>query len=308
MGKHIIDLTGQIFGQLTVEKIAENYAQEQGYKNKRIYWQCRCSCGELYYATGDNLRRGKATRCKKCSNPATNLAGKIINNIKIIDQNFTYGKNKKNTHAYWNGICPFCQNIAVFRSAELIQGRVKSCQQCANNSFIDETGNRYGKLTITRYLGKKNNNSYWEAICDCGNIIAVVPNELRRRKHAWSCGCENRSNGEILIRQILKDNNINFKEQVTFKDFTSATKKRYAYDFGIYNSNNELIRLIEFDGKQHFYPIEFFGGEEELKETQRRDQLKNNYAKAHNIPLIRIPYTEINKITIDYLLKDKYLI
>ena len=54
--------------------------------------------------------------------------------------------------------------------------------------------------------------------------------------------------------------------------------------------------LIEFDGMQHFKPIDYFGGIAEFKITKKRDALKNDYCKAKGIPLLRIPYTDINVI------------
>lgn len=37
--------------------------------------------------------------------------------------------------------------------------------------------------------------------------------------------------------------------------------------------------------------------------------MKNNYALFHNIPLVRIPYTELNNITLEMLLEDNtYLV
>ena len=50
--------------------------------------------------------------------------------------------------------------------------------------------------------------------------------------------------------------------------------------------DNTLKRLI------------FFDGEKGLKETQFRDEIKNKYCKDNNIPLLRIPYNEINNIEI----------
>lgn len=48
--------------------------------------------------------------------------------------------------------------------------------------------------------------------------------------------------------------------------------------------------LIEYDGKQHFEPIEFFGGEEKFNKLQENDKIKNEYCKNNKIPLIRISY------------------
>jgi hypothetical protein len=54
--------------------------------------------------------------------------------------------------------------------------------------------------------------------------------------------------------------------------------------------------MIEFDGKQHFKPIKFFGGEKAFEETQERDQRKNRYCRDHNIELVRIPYYDFDNI------------
>lgn len=36
--------------------------------------------------------------------------------------------------------------------------------------------------------------------------------------------------------------------------------------------------------------------------------MKNEWAKEHNIPLVRIPYWVRDKITLDMILKDEYLV
>ena len=47
---------------------------------------------------------------------------------------------------------------------------------------------------------------------------------------------------------------------------------------------------IEFDGEQHF--TERWHGEKKLKDTQQRDEIKNNYCKNNNINLLRIRFDE----------------
>ena len=49
--------------------------------------------------------------------------------------------------------------------------------------------------------------------------------------------------------------------------------------------------MIEYDGEQHFKPIEYFGGEEAYQNRIKNDEIKNEYCKMHKINLIRIPYT-----------------
>ena len=79
-----------------------------------------------------------------------------------------------------------------------------------------------------------------------------------------------------------------FEPQYTFDDCKNIYVLRF--DFGILY-NDKLLGLIEYDGKQHFEPIEYFGGKDGFIETQKRDKIKNEYCKVHNIPLLRLPYT-----------------
>ena len=74
------------------------------------------------------------------------------------------------------------------------------------------------------------------------------------------------------------------------------------YDFVILK-NNTPIRLIEFDGEQHYKNIANW---DSLELQQKRDQIKNEYALSHNIPLVRIPYWERDNITLDMLMGEQY--
>lgn len=58
---------------------------------------------------------------------------------------------------------------------------------------INETGNRYGKLTVLYKdcSGEKKYGAHWVCRCDCGNITVVKGANLRNRMHPTrSCGCD----------------------------------------------------------------------------------------------------------------------
>lgn len=62
----------------------------------------------------------------------------------------------------------------------------------------DLTGQRFEKLTVTKYLGKdKYYNKIWECQCDCGNVVPVRQGHLRSG-HTTSCGC-NRNGLKSLV-------------------------------------------------------------------------------------------------------------
>lgn len=50
------DLTGRVFGRLTVTGPAPDY-------RARPHWQCRCACGRTAIASSDNLRAGTVRSC-----------------------------------------------------------------------------------------------------------------------------------------------------------------------------------------------------------------------------------------------------
>lgn len=50
------DLTGQVFGRLTVMARSQN-------KGKKVCWECRCSCGTGITVRADHLKRGAVLSC-----------------------------------------------------------------------------------------------------------------------------------------------------------------------------------------------------------------------------------------------------
>lgn len=54
----------------------------------------------------------------------------------------------------------------------------------------------------------------------------------------------------------------------------------------------ELNIAIEYQGKQHFEPVVYFGGEDAFQKTLARDKLKEQLSHDNNIKLIYINYWE----------------
>lgn len=53
---------------------------------------------------------------------------------------------------------------------------------------IDLTGQKFGRLTVIKRNGSKNQKAIWECKCDCGNYTMVNTDRLRSGK-TRSCGC-----------------------------------------------------------------------------------------------------------------------
>lgn len=230
------------------------------------------------------------------------LTGQKFGRLTVIAKD---NNRKSSTGSYWVCQCE-CGKIKSIRSASLRKGEIQSCG-CYRKDKLSELktedliNQKFGMLTVICKSDNRtsDNRVKWNCICDCGNIVEVIAKDLKSG-HTQSCGCSHRSFGEIEIEQILNKNNIEFIPQYRFLDF-----KNRIYDFALIK-NNQVIKLIEFDGEQHYHNKEFW--KDGLKEIQKRDQEKNEYAKTNNIPLIRIPYWEKNHITLDLINGDKYLI
>lgn len=54
--------------------------------------------------------------------------------------------------------------------------------------LIDLTGQRFGMLTVLRRSEKPHSCVYWRCQCECGAIVVVSGNNLKRGHHV-SCGC-----------------------------------------------------------------------------------------------------------------------
>jgi len=110
------------------------------------------------------------------------------------------------------------------------------------------------------------------------------------------------SDGEYIINNTLTNLNIYFKRELPLNKLGAIGRtSKLRFDFYIPSLN----AAIEYDGIQHFEPVEQFGGEEAFEDNKIRDTLKNNFCTQKNIHLLRIPYTSmtVSKDAIDFITK-----
>jgi len=105
------------------------------------------------------------------------------------------------------------------------------------------------------------------------------------------------SKGEHKIRNYLIEQKIKYNLQKKFDDCKNV--RPLPFDFYIPKYNI----LIEFNGIQHYEPINHFGGEEKLKIQKQNDEIKKKFAKENGYNLIVISYEKEDSI---YKILDKY--
>ena len=116
----------------------------------------------------------------------------------------------------------------------------------------------------------------------CGYVFNARPTSIIN----YHSGCPqcNQSHGEEMIRRILDMYHIQYEPQKTFADLMD--KKRLSYDF--YLPSQKV--LIEYQGYQHYGPVDYYGGEAKFKNQQKHDQMKRNYANQHGYQLVTVSY------------------
>ena len=222
-----LDLTNQRFGKLI--------ALTPTHKNGKTAWHCKCDCGNELDVFTFCLKNGNTSSCgcgmiNQVKNELNNRYGKltVINYVGI-----------NNHHAEWQCRCD-CGNIIIAKGDLLRNGSVSSC---GCSKIIDETNNHYGKLTVISLDSINNHNAMWLCECDCGNKVVVAGTHLRSG-HTQSCGCI-KSIGEMRINELLIANKINYVSQYT----VFINNAYYRFDYAIFDDEQNLITLIEFDGE-----------------------------------------------------------
>lgn len=114
------------------------------------------------------------------------------------------------------------------------------------------------------------------------------------------------SRGEIKIQEILDSSGLNYQMEYSFPDLTSRSGRELRFDFAIFDDDNELLFLIEYQGIQHYVAKSKFGGASGLRQQQINDMKKREYCKKHNIILLAIPYTDEGRINYDYIMNLYY--
>ena len=236
-----------------------------------------CGCGHE-----DRLKEAIIKKYK-------HLIGTKINGWTILN---IIPSNEKNNKTFALCKCQ-CGTVKDVLLSNIINGLSKNCG-CGRKNMLKETrtkslvGQRFGKLVVLEMIEERNINGriVYRCKCDCGNEVDVLGNSLTTH-HTLSCGCLV-SYWNMYIQQFLENNKIKHKSEYP----VIIDGNRYRFDFYLDDYNV----VIEYDGIQHFEPVDLFGGEENLKKVHQHDTIKNEYCKTNNINLLRIPYWETKNI------------
>ena len=106
------------------------------------------------------------------------------------------------------------------------------------------------------------------------------------------------SKGEDYIVSLLRAAHVKFEREKTYPDLHGKRNVPLRFDFYL----PDYHMVIEYQGKQHFEPVAYFGGEESFKQCCQRDIDKKMLSDKYGVGLVYINYNE--EIT-EQLIKER---
>lgn len=252
-------------------------------------------CGYEWSPVADNMLNKNAS-CPICSkNSFTPLSYrkyvKIISgwSIIVLDdyKNFNTALHYKCLkHDYIFTMTPISFRRGNYRCKKCKYEHNSLIQRKSNSEFLEELKEAHNSKIIATDNYINTHTKIMFKCLVCKNYWKAEPNSVLRISGCPYC---NNSHGEIVIKRILDRGGINYQSPKIFKDCLNI--RPLHYDFYLPDCN----LLLEYDGLQHYKSIEFFGGEKSFIDQQKRDAIKNKYAKDNGYILIRIPYKDTDK-------------
>ena len=239
--------------------------------------------------------------CKYCY-PTSYTHEEIKEKLSAFESHFEFISNDYE-RVYDRVLCR-CKKHGIVRSTiikDILRGQ--GCVECGleklsatNTLTLDEVKQKISEINphvelISEYKSHK------EPITVCCQVCGT-----EWETHVYTMfrcpTCDFYSKGEQLTANYLNEFQIKYIPQYKFDDCKHI--KQLLFDFYLPDMNV----CIEYNGLQHYQPCDMFGGEEQFKTQQIRDNIKRQYCKDNGIKLIEIPYTYNTKEKIEAYLKE----
>ena len=180
------------------------------------------------------------------------------------------------------GNCPKCMNEYIGDKARLDK-----------EEFLERALLEHGDIYDYSKVNWIDMHTEIIVICSKHGDFTQIP-----RDHFRGSGCTvcNASRGERKIKLLLDNFKINYSMQQRFTGLEYDGPLRC--DF--YLTDKKIV--IEYNGRQHYKAVKFFGGDKELKLTQARDKVKKEWCINNDINFEVIKYDEIIQERMDEIL------
>ena len=182
------NLKGKVFNRLTV-------VDKFGSKNKRLFWNCICVCGNKTKVATYDLLHNKIKSCGCLGRETRSKNGKA---------NFKHGKCKTSEYGSWTAMIRRCENIND-QAYNHYGGRGITVCDRWRNSFLDFYKDMGSKPFNKAQIDRKDNNGNYEP-GNCWWTTSLINNNNRNNtlmiKH----------NGEMCsVADLAREFNLNYQ-------------------------------------------------------------------------------------------------
>lgn len=270
----------------------KRFIEQQGYTllsnqyvNAHVKLLICCSSQHKYEVTWNNFKTGY--RCPHC-------AGQVVNSKHIERYIKQHGYQLLSDH-YVNinsRITVKCSNDHCYK---VIWKRFRRGDRCVKCKSINRKKNyyqqirRYVEQQGYKFLSNKYTNRYDKFLFECSKGHRYIASWANFQQGHRCSRCK-QSKGEEELYNLL---------QLAFPDYKITRQdnlrflERQTVDFAI----SELKLAFEYDGKQHFEPVQYGGisieeAEQRLNLQKRRDSKKQKLCQKNGHTLIRLRYDQ----------------
>lgn len=265
----------------------------------------RCYCGEIFARSLYHFKNRGQVTCRSCSNKKLSYLNRmsfpeVCSRAKQVGAPCVdTAENYINQRSILKFSCKRCSAEFKRTVSAVINGSQVNCASCACiasnenssttlNTFLGRLSNIHeGRISLLSCYGGITKKAFFR--CNkCKHVFEKMAGLLVNQK--TGCPYCVFSKGEILIENYLQDAEITHYAQKRFADCRNIS----TLPFDFYLPDHNIC--IEYDGIQHFEPIDYFGGQESFERQQQNDRIKDQYCSSNGIKLIRIPYWEQDNI------------
>lgn len=289
-----------------VKKYIESFGcllVSEEYNGNTSLLKIKCKCGNTFEKKLSDIKYNNYCLCNECYliYKSEDSFNDFIKELDEIGYNYlSRREDYKNSKSLVDVKCDKGHEIKTSKNKIQSGQRCKYCNKEKNKkrkirkdfSIVKEEIENSNYKILTSKEDYKGTKSEILLECENGHIYPTCYNVFHGGHRCPYC---NESKGEKAIKEFLEKFNIEYESQYRFEN----CKLRYPLPFDFYLPKCNIA--IEFDGIQHFKPIDFAGKGKEWAmdrfiSTIIHDTVKNEYCKKNNIKLIRISYQHCSKI------------
>jgi hypothetical protein len=280
---------------------------------KMIWWQCSQEPNHEWQSTIANRR---IKNCPYCIGHTVHLTNCLATKSPELLQFWNYERNDISPYdvtsgshrkVWWKCPCGYEWQISISNKQKTV------CPCCSNKRLHAKNSLEYKKpevakewdyeknypLTPKDVAAGTNRRAWWICSNDSNHRWKAVISSRTTPKQPSGCPVCKTSFGEKQVAMYL--NNIKYIREYSFDDCYNVLKLRF--DFAIFDVEDNLLMLIEYNGVQHYRPVEIFGGVKAFKLSQKKDLIKKEYCKSNGIPLLVIDHRD--ERTVEQILDEK---